>query len=267
MSDYVLSGDEEQMRLQLQARMWESYTEAMLDTIGVQPGWSCVDIGCGAMGILGPLSRRVGAEGHVIGIDTDDKLIAAAHKYLQDEALHNVEIKQVDAFNSGLPRNSFDLVHERFVFSPVGGGADLLEEMIALTKPGGIVATQETNHISWTFYPPCEGWTRLLSTIEQTFLKIGADGNVGQRTFQMMRDAGMQNVQFRAGVLALQDSHPYMRMALMALRALRKAITGFGLMTDDELDTVTTEIEAHIQKPDTVALSFTLMQVWGVKPE
>jgi hypothetical protein len=47
-------------RLRLQARVWEPEAEALLDRIGVTAGWSCADLGCGPVGILGPLSHRVG---------------------------------------------------------------------------------------------------------------------------------------------------------------------------------------------------------------
>jgi SAM-dependent methyltransferase len=41
----------------------------MLDLIGVSEGGSCLDIGCGPGGITGLLSRRVGSQGRVVGLD------------------------------------------------------------------------------------------------------------------------------------------------------------------------------------------------------
>ena len=43
-------------RLQSWQRSWEPETEAMLDRIQVQPGWHAIDLACGPMGIIGPLS-------------------------------------------------------------------------------------------------------------------------------------------------------------------------------------------------------------------
>ena len=64
---YLLSsGEAERDRLRLQARVWEPEAEIMLDQIGVGPDWQCLDLGCGGMGILGPLSRRVAASGRVV---------------------------------------------------------------------------------------------------------------------------------------------------------------------------------------------------------
>ena len=69
LENYLLAGGAAELeRLQLQACVWEPEAEVMLAHIGLQAGWRCLDLGCGAMGILGPLSRRVGPEGQVTGI-------------------------------------------------------------------------------------------------------------------------------------------------------------------------------------------------------
>lgn len=74
----------------MQARVWEPAAERLLDDIGIAPGWRCLDLGCGSMGILGPLSRRVGPAGQVVGIDRDAQQLAAARAYVDQERLTNV---------------------------------------------------------------------------------------------------------------------------------------------------------------------------------
>ena len=82
-NNYLLAGGSAELeRLRLQARVWEPEAEIMLDRIGIEPGWKCIDLGCGAMGILGPLSRRVGPHGRIIGVDTDTKQLAAARDFV-----------------------------------------------------------------------------------------------------------------------------------------------------------------------------------------
>src|SRR5689334_21131938 len=115
-TNYLLAGGAAELeRLQLQARVWEPATEAFLDQIGILPGAHCLDLGCGAMGILGPLSRRVGPTGRVVGFDQDPKQLAAARHFVQAAGLTNVELIEGDAYHTTLPRHAFDLVHVRFV--------------------------------------------------------------------------------------------------------------------------------------------------------
>lgn len=55
---YLLASGPELERLRLQAKMWEPEAERCLDLVGIRDGWHCIDLGCGAQGVLEPLSRR-----------------------------------------------------------------------------------------------------------------------------------------------------------------------------------------------------------------
>lgn len=68
----------------------------MLDQIGIPPGWNCIDLGCGGMSILGPLSERVGNTGRVVGVENDAKQLAAARDFVRENKLANVEILEQD---------------------------------------------------------------------------------------------------------------------------------------------------------------------------
>src|ERR1041384_2819109 len=85
-------------RLQIQSAAFARDTEVMLDLIGVSAGWTCLDLGCGPGGITGPLARRVGATGRVVGLDRDAQFLDHA----RSEAAANVEFRQGDAYASGL---------------------------------------------------------------------------------------------------------------------------------------------------------------------
>ena len=62
LSPYVLGTQvtTEGERLLQQSRALERETRWLLDRIGVQPGWRAVDVGCGPLGILNLLAKRVG---------------------------------------------------------------------------------------------------------------------------------------------------------------------------------------------------------------
>ena len=137
-------------RLHIQAEAVATDTRVMLDRIGVQPGWRCLDIGCGPRGITDLLSERVGPTGRVLGIDKDQEFLA----YARAHAPANVEFQQGDAYSSGLPAASFDLVHMRFVASTAGNPEALLQEAMRLVRPGGVVALQEPDVETFKCHPP-----------------------------------------------------------------------------------------------------------------
>lgn len=263
--NYLLLSDAEKARLQLQARVWAPEAEALFDAINVAKGWACLDVGCGAMGVLGPLRRRVGANGRVAGIEMDPDLLSAARQYVEDEQLSNIELFQGDANENNFSPESFDLVHERFVLPHVPQPEALLKEMMVLTKPGGYVVLQEPDHSSWNFWPPCSAWQPLLKILESA-LALRGDINIGRRTFQMATEAGLENVTIRAAVIALQHSHPYMKMPLVAAAAMRPHILSAGLAAEAELDELLQAVEAHTAVASTIMITFTVTQVWGQKP-
>lgn len=264
MSQYLLKSDEELARLQLQARVWEPEAEAMLDKIGVRRGWSAIDLGCGAMGILGPLKKRVGPNGRVVGVEADNELLQAAQQYGQAAEIGEVELINGDATNTGLPSATFDLVHTRFLFPHVEPKV-LLNEMMRLAKPRAIIAAQEPDHSSWNFYPPCEEWPELLKLLEKA-LAMRGDINIGRRMYTLFQEAGLNDVSVRAGVVALQNSHPYMKMPLVAAQAMKAPMVASGLVKEERLDQLIKAVAACAEDPARMQLTFTVVQVWGQKP-
>lgn len=266
-SNYLLAGGAAELeRLRLQARVLEPDAEQMLDEIGVAAGWRCIDLGCGGMGILGPLSRRVGNNGVVVGVDMDEKQLAAARQYVAENGLTNVFIDRQDAYATAQPCQSFDFVHVRFVFAPAGHDESLLSEMLALAKPGGVIVIQEPDASSWTCYPSSPAWGRLKQVILEAFRLGGGDFNVGQRTYAMLREAGLQDVHIRSSVIALQGTHPYKRTPVQFAVSLRKRILENDLISEADLDRLSAEVEAIAADPETVVVNFLLNQVWGRKP-
>jgi SAM-dependent methyltransferase len=264
---YLMGGRESELeRLRLQARVWEPEVEAFLDRVGVEPGWRCADLGCGALGILGPLSRRVGRSGRVVGVENDRVQLEGARAALEEEGWKNVEIAEDDAYRTRLPRASFDLVHVRFLFAPGGRDPELLKEMLELARPGGVLAVQEPDTSSWSCQPPRPAWDRLTGTVREAFRLGGGDLDAGRRTFDLLRDAGVVDLRLRAAVLGLKDRNPYLRLPAMFATSLRPRILEAGLLTAAELDEAIAAVDAIADDPATTGLSYVVTQVWGRKP-
>lgn len=266
MSRYVFTDQSETERLRLQAQVWQPAAAALLDAIDIQPGATCLDMGCGSRGILALLAQRVGPSGRVVGIELDDAHGRAARQHIADAGLDNVELIQGDIYDTGLERASFDLVHGRFLFAPLGRADDLLREMIALTRPGGVIATQEPDQSSWDYLPPRPIWPRVKQLFEDVFPRFGGNANAGKTTYGLLRAAGLEEVRVRAAALALQDCHPYMQTPIVGLQAMRPFILEYGLMTEAELDNAIVELHEICADPDVYAVMFSLTQVWGRKP-
>ena len=260
-NDYILASTKEPDRVYLQARVWEQETEALFDRLHLPPDGAAVDLGCGAMGVLGPLARRMR---HVVGVERDPAMLRAAQAYLEAENLRNVELREADALSADLPEGRFDVAHERFVL-PYVAPQQLLNRMVTLVKPGGLVITQEGDNTSWNFLPINPKWQRFRRLLIDAINTRG-DIDIGQKTFSLLREAGLEHVEARACILLLPPGHPYMRMPLSALDALRPVILAGGAASAEEIDELSHEIERCIADDSTVQLTFTVVQVWGRRP-
>lgn len=134
--------------------------------------------------------------------------------------------------------------------------------MVRLSRPGGVLGVQEPNQASWNFWPPLASWPRLNEIIEAAF-GLRGDINIGRRTFQLLRQAGLGDVRVHAAVLALQDAQPYMRLPMIAMGALRAPIVAAGIASEAELDALVADVERHVAQPDTIVVTFTTTQAWG----
>jgi len=250
----------------LEAAAWDPEAEIMLERIGVSPGWNCLDMRCGPEGMLGALSRRVGPQGRVLGLAADANDVAAARAFAQENNLKNVEIFTMESFDADRARPSFDLTHARFTLASAGRDADLLQQMIALTRPGGVIAVEEPDTSAWTFYPPHPAWEKLKTAILAAIARSGGDFNAGRRAFDRLRRAGLQDVQIRAAVIALQDQHPYKLAPVQLAALLRPRILETGLLGEAELDQSIADCERIAHDSGTVGMSFIVNQVWGRRP-
>lgn len=254
-------------RLQSWARSWEPESEAMLDRIQVQPGWHAIDLACGPLGIIGPLSRRVGSTGRVVASDLNPGMLSAARLYAEENALTNIDFIETDAYQSDLPLASFDLVHARFMFAPLGRDDILLNKMIALTRPGGVVASQESDESGYVCYPPEPAWERLKQLTIAAFTRGGGNYSAGRHTYGLFRRAGLEDVQARAACLALPAGHPYRFWPIESAMAFRSRFLEWGLITANDLDQLLLECEHIARNPETFLTSFVVIQAWGRKPK
>lgn len=250
-------------RLINQAKCWEPEAEMLFDKIGVSSGWKCVDLGCGPVGVLAPLSQRVGVHGHVIGVDEDPDYIIAAKKLLDQQNLTNVDIIQANLFEASLNQSSFDMCHMRFVFNQEGCDQELLEDMIALTRPGGVVVSQESDWTTWKCYPPQPSWTNLRDAMITLFERTGGDINAGLRIYQMFANANLSELQIRSAIKPMPVGHPYRSGLIRFALTLKKRLIDMHILTERAFNENVEACMALINNPSIIIFSYILTQVWG----
>ena len=256
----------EQRRLRRQAEELRQESNSLFDRIGLRSGGRAIDIGCGPQGVLDLLSERVGSTGLVVGIERDDKSVAAARQFAAGRALKNVKVLQGDAAAVGLPGDIFDLVHARLVLVNIPNAEAVVGEMVRLARPGGMVASHEADYLPHFCDPPLRAWDRLLEIFKTYSAANGIDLFIGRRTHRLFREAGLVNIEVNPLIHVYPHGHNRRTIFLHFLQNVRDQILDQGLITESEFSELTAELKQHLDRPDTLVVSHLFFQVWGRKP-
>jgi ubiquinone/menaquinone biosynthesis C-methylase UbiE len=125
-----------------------------------------------------------------------------------------IEFVDADATGTGLPRASFDLVHARTLLLNVSNPTEIVAEMVALARPGGVVAVQEPDSSGWVCDPPHPGWPVLRSAVTDAYRADGKDFDIGRRAGRLLRDAGLEQVSVRATARVTRPGEYYQTFLL-----------------------------------------------------
>jgi SAM-dependent methyltransferase len=256
----------ESSRLLRQAEELAADSAALLDRVGLRPGQSAIDLGCGPRGIVDLLAERVAPAGRVTGLDADPAHAAMAAEFAARHELSGVEIVTGDARNTGLPAGSFDLVHARTLLVNLPEPAEVAAEMMRLARPGGWVASMEPDTEHALCYPPHPAFDRLCEIFTLVFRRNGADPWIGRRVPELFRQAGLDAVAVEARVQSYPPGNTRRTVRLDLVHAMRPQVLEMGLAGAAELDELDAAARAHLTDPRTVVVSGLLFLTWGRKP-
>jgi ubiquinone/menaquinone biosynthesis C-methylase UbiE len=260
------SNPDESARLRRQSDELRPQSAELLGRIGLRPGQSAIDVGCGPSGILDLLSAAVAPRGRVVGLDADPAHAAMATQYARERGLGNVEVVTADARHTGLPSSGFDLVHGRTLLATVPGPAEVVAEMVRLARPGGWVAGQEPDVEHGLCYPSLPAWDRLREVFRASFGRSGADPRIGRRLPELYRQAGLEDVEVTIHAPAYPAGHSRRTLLPDLVRSLRPAILDQQVCSERELDELDRTVREHLADPRTLMMPHLLIAAWARKP-
>lgn len=182
---------EEYRRLRMQARVWEGATGRLLDQLGLGPGASCLDAGCGPGETMRTMARRVGPTGRVLGVDADAALGEMALAMLHGDGHRNCSFRAQDlAAGEPLPGAPFSLVYSRLLLFHLPQRVAVLARLWDAVAPGGHLVVQDYDIRSAGVLPPLGSVSELLRVITAAFTAAGCDVHAGSHLAQLFAQAG-----------------------------------------------------------------------------
>ena len=264
--DYVLGASpSERERLLLQCETFKPEARWMLDQIGVNRNWWTIDVGCGPLGILDLLAESTGPGAEVIGLERDPNMLEFGHELMAERGLDSVRLIQGDAHDTGLPASSFDFAHSRLVLVNVPDPQGVVNEMAKITRPGGWVALQEVDWISWVCEPMHPAWTRLLEINAEIWRKRGMDVYVGRRLPRLLMQAGLTDIRCKTHTPVYRHTDTYSYLLLAFSKINRTEMIEKGYVTEAEYTQLTESLHAHLSDPGTFVTWSLFCQAWARK--
>ena len=123
-------------------KVFQQSREAAVRGLPVQPGDRVLEVGVGTGEAL-PLYPT---NCEILGIDLSEGMLEKAHDRVREHELDHVSLQQMDAGQMEFMDDSFDIVMAAYVVTAVPDYRKVVNEMIRVCKPGGLIVM--LNHFS-----------------------------------------------------------------------------------------------------------------------
>jgi ubiquinone/menaquinone biosynthesis C-methylase UbiE len=117
--------------------------ERKLAHLGIRPGDSVVDYGCGPGGYIPAVSKMVGIHGRVFAVDVHELALSAARGKIQKYSLPNVTTVMAQEYPIDIPDNTADVIYAFDMFHMVRDHLSFLKELHRIIKPAGTLILEK----------------------------------------------------------------------------------------------------------------------------
>lgn len=177
-AQYLLGVSEAELdRMRFQHGVWGPVTRSFLQRIGVEAGWSCLDVGAGPGFVTLDLLDLVGKNGSVTALDPGGSFL----EYLKAEARRRghgqVSVIHGKVEDAPLPEKAFDLVFVRWVLNFVPDRTAFLKTLARTVKVGGIIAVQDYWYEGLSVFPKGTPFDRMPDNARAYYRSGGGDAS------------------------------------------------------------------------------------------
>ncbi|HEY7398410.1 MAG TPA: methyltransferase domain-containing protein [Gaiellaceae bacterium] len=246
--------DDKRERLAGIEATWDRGTRSLLDSLGIRPGWRCLEAGAGGGSIAAWMAERVAPNGSVLAVDLDTTHVEAL-------AGGVLAVRQHDLLRDDLPAGAFDLVHERSVLSWLGE-SDALDRLVASLAPGGWLLAED---FDWAICGSPDGspliakaYEAIISLLE----RVGYQRHYGRTLLRRLERAGLEDTAGEGRAYVLAGGSPGTAFDRHSMLAHRDAILAAGALTEAEFDGAV----RYLEDPRERVLTPVLYAAWGRKP-
>jgi SAM-dependent methyltransferase len=222
--------ERERDRLRMAEAVFDPSTTHHLTSIGVGPGWRCLEVGAGAGSIAVWLAEAVAPTGRVLATDIDPRFLA-------DLKEPGLEVLRHDITADQLPDEAFDLAHARLVLQHLRDRERAVERMVAAVAPGGWVLLEELDFVTSSASYPESGrdFERVERAVHRLLADTGFEPDFGRHLPALLQDAGLVDVENEGSLSVVAGGSPGALWQRMTFETLTPRLLERGLVSKREL--------------------------------
>jgi SAM-dependent methyltransferase len=229
---------EERRRLDAVEAGWDPVSVASLQTIGVQEGWSCLEVGAGGGSIASWLCDQVGADGRVVATDLDPRFLNVINA-------PNLEVRRHDIVRDAVETGSYDLVHARLLLEHLPEHETALDRMIDALRPGGWLLIEDFDHTSFLPDPASDAtylslWEGCLRAFRALSASRGLDLAYGRRLLGLLQTRGLESTRAEGHAAMQPGGSPRSEMLSLSIAKMQEGLVSTGEVDAESLRQLTT---------------------------
>ncbi|MFD0267236.1 methyltransferase domain-containing protein [Streptomyces sp. NPDC127106] len=242
-------------RIDRAALVYDPFTRARLRSLGVGPGWRCLDAGAGTGTVARWLADEAAAA-EVVALDRDTS-------HLAPFAGPRLRVREADLTRLAAEPDlgTFDLVHARFVLMHLPARRDLVRALAARLNPGGYLVLSDAADVP----DPADrdsAYRRTLDAMWRTLSEtIGTDITAVRAHPHVLRAAGLEGVAAELVCPPLTPGAPLAAFWSETWERMRPDLLA-GRLDAAVLD----EALAYLASPVLAELGPGMLTVWGRRP-
>jgi SAM-dependent methyltransferase len=257
LEDYIFGKEDDLSvrRFRALEAIFDPGTKRILTDLGVNAGWSCLDVGAGSGSIAAWLCNHVGPDGEVLATDLDTR-------YLERLPARNLQVQNHDVRCDPLPEGRFDLVHTRLVLMHLRDRRRIMASLISALKPGGWLLVEEFDALSLRSDPninPAESTFATLRAMHRVIVDRGVELRCGRLLGGWLRGFGLRDIGSEGRMFMWRGGSIGADLTRANIEHLRDEILTSGLISKGQLE----EDLAGLGREDFQFPSPILWAVWG----
>jgi len=245
----------EARRLQALTDTRDRRTLRIVDRLGVEPGWTCLEVGAGTGSISRGLAERVGPGGAVWSVDKDLRF--------HQEAPPNVVVRELDLVTGDLPSGAFDFVHARAVLQHIPERGAVLERLADATKPGGRLLVEDGDMRAFAEQPLPEPFRTVHRMLALGTVTPWRDPHFGTQLLDGFSRLGFEDIGLDGAAGPMRANLPSGEWWFLALDRLLPRLVESAAMTEGDAALC----RRQMRDPGRLMLGPLMLAVWGRRPK